>query len=148
MLAPPPPPLLGFVVLVVDDEDEVVDDSSNTLLRSIVVSVVDVVVDVLTVVVVALSVVVGFTVVVVGFAVVVVVAGAETVMVPVICAGWNLQWYGNVPGLEKVSCAVAAGSTTCSAKVPLSHVTECWMASQFVHTTESPTLNERLPPPE
>jgi hypothetical protein len=62
-----------------------------------------------------------------------------TVIVPVICTGWIVQWYGNVPALLNVNQYMSPCSMKPESKTPVSEVAVCVICPLFVQQTVVPT---------
>ena len=61
-----------------------------------------------------------------------------TVIVPVICTGWTVQWYGYTPALLNVKVYVSPFARRPESKAPVSEVAVCEIWPVFVQQTVVP----------
>ena len=61
-----------------------------------------------------------------------------TVIVPVICTGWTVQWYGYTPALLNVNVYVSPFDIKPESKTPVSEVAVCMIWPVFVQQTVVP----------
>jgi hypothetical protein len=61
-----------------------------------------------------------------------------TVIVPVICTGWTVQWYGYTPALLKVNVNMSPGAMKPESNTPVSEVAVCVTWPLFVQQTVVP----------
>ena len=62
-----------------------------------------------------------------------------TVIVPVICTGWTVQWYGYVPAVLNVYVNVSPFARKPESHTPVSEVVVCVIWPVFVQQTVVPT---------